>query len=349
MHSIYSATIERKVLFLRTFITSWRGLNVHFIAKYAMLKVPYLSDMLLRRKIEGQFKLGKLEAFPRQLAIETVSDCNAKCIMCPSVSRTRQKGVMSLEVHSMIVDKVAECGAPISSITHAGLGEPLLDKTLVDKIKYEKRVFKKAQVIVYTNASLLDEKKGRELISAGLDVLSISLNAFTKETYETVMNLPYERTYNNILKFLELIKSTDSPVKVHVSLIPTEFHSEKEIKDFRHYWAGRVDAVIVPPLIGWGGFININKKSKWPCRYIWESLVIDWNAMVKMCCEDYDTQYPLGNLKTQSPMEIYNSLRMQKQRKDQMNGNFQWPVICQNCIETHNTAYEFWKTVLERN
>ena len=61
---------------------------------------------------------------------------------------------MSDDIHQLIVDKVARLGAPIALITHAGLGEPLLDPDLGSKIAYEKRVFKEAQVAVYTNAGL---------------------------------------------------------------------------------------------------------------------------------------------------------------------------------------------------
>jgi len=252
---------------------------------------------------------------------------------------------MSPDVHRMTVDKVAEWGAPISLITHAGLGEPLIDKALAEKIRYEKEVFKKARVTVFTNAALLDEDRGRELVSAGLDQLSISLNGLKKETYEAVMKLPYERTQQNIARFLEFNGEASSPVKVQVSLIPTELHSEDEIEEFRRYWIRRVDAVVIPLWISWGDFFKHTKKStRWPCRYIWEVFMVDWDGMVKMCCEDYETRYPLGNLETRSPREVYHSPRMQKQRMDQVNGNFQWPEVCQNCIETHDSAREFWKS-----
>ena len=82
--------------------------------------------------------------------------------MCPHLSMTRKKGIMSNDVHRMIVDKIAAWGAPISLITHAGLGEPLLDPDLSRKIAYEKEVFKEAQVAVFTNAGSPRPAPGRE-------------------------------------------------------------------------------------------------------------------------------------------------------------------------------------------
>lgn len=314
--------------------------------KYFPMEVAFVSDVVLRWKIKRQFRLGEVEGIlPKQLAIETTCYCNAECRMCPHSGLKRQKGIMSREVHCLIVDKVAKCGAPISSITHAGLGEPLVDNALEEKIRYEKEVFKGATVTIFTNASLLDEKRVRSLISAGLDVISISVQGFRKETYETVMGLSYEQTQRNISSLLKLNKDAGSPIRVQVSLVPTEFHSKEEIEEFLQYWTGRVDAIVIPPWISWGGFFRqTSKKTQWPCRYIWEVLQVDWDGTVKMCCEDYDTRFPIGNLKTQSPTEIFNSPRMQRQRRHQVYGDFRWPEICQNCVEAQDVARDFWKS-----
>ncbi len=316
------------------------------LVKYFATEVPFVSDLFLRWKIRQQFELGEAEGIlPKQLAIETTCCCNAKCRMCPQASLKRQKGLMSREVHCLIVDKVAKWGAPISSITHAGLGEPLLDNSLEEKIRYEKGVFKGATVTIFTNASLLDERRGRSLISAGLDGISISVQGFRKETYEKIMRLSYEQTQQNISNLLKLNRDAGSPIRVQVSLVPTELHAKEEIEEFVQYWTGRVDAVVIPPWISWGGFFQqTSKKTQWPCRYIWEVLQVDWDGTVKMCCEDYDTRFPMGDLKTQSLREIFNSPRMQRQRKDQVYGNFKWPEICQNCIEAQDVAREFWKS-----
>jgi radical SAM protein with 4Fe4S-binding SPASM domain len=306
---------------------------------------PENPDLTLRKKIQAHYHKGKATGFlPRQLAIETVSFCNARCIMCPQLTMRRKKGTMSNDVHRMIVDKIAAWGAPISLITHAGLGEPLMDPDLGRKIAYEKEVFKEAQVAVFTNAALLDRQRAESLRKAGLDRLSISLNGFKKETYEAVMKIPYERTMENISNFLASLKNGARPMEVYVSLIPTELHSAEEIDAYRDYWSDRVDGVIIPPWISWGNFFQHgDQREQWPCRYIWEVFQVDWDGTVAMCCEDYDTRFPLGDLKDQSPQEIFNSPRMQQQRQEQVAGNFQWPGMCKNCIETYDVARSFWE------
>lgn len=310
-----------------------------------LTSLPGSEEWKIRRRIRKEFdKTKSYGALPTQLAIETVNRCNAACVMCPYPTLERQKGVMSSEVHRLIVDKVAAWGAPIQFITHAGMGEPFLDKTIFEKVVYEKQVFPAAKVAIYSNASVLDEKRAENVFQSGLDILSVSLNAFSKEVYEKVMKLPFERTQENLHRFIARNEELGKPVKIHASLVPTEHHSKEEIEAFRSYWSPRVDSVIIPPLIGWGGFFDLGiHKKQYPCRYIWQVLQIDWDGTVAMCCEDYETKFPLGNLTKQHPQEVYNSKMFQAQRRRQVDGDFNMPSICKDCIESHGVAREFWK------
>jgi radical SAM protein with 4Fe4S-binding SPASM domain len=313
--------------------------------KVLLLAMPVASDLLIERRIRRQFEEGLEKSFaPKQLALETVAHCNASCVMCPYPQMRRPKGIMKADVHKMIIDSTASWGAPIQVISHAGLGEPLIDKHLAEKIAYERKVFPDATLVVYTNASLLDERRATELIEAGVDRISVSLNGFYKDTYETVMKLPYERTYENLHRFVELRKGLEKAPQFHVSLIPTEHHSEQEILEFKEFWGGKADSVIVPPYITWGDFFPklARGERQWPCRYIWEVLQIDWDGTVKMCCEDYDSEFPLGNVLEESPKAIFNSKLLNGQRRNQIAGKFDTPSICQDCHETHGVARDFW-------
>lgn len=300
-----------------------------------------LIDLRMRRALAAT---GERGVYPRQLAIETINRCNAACSMCPYPTLQRHKGTMSLEDHRVIVDKVAAWGAPIDIISHAGMGEPLIDKTIAEKIAYEKSVFPQAKVAVYSNASALDAKRLDQLHEARLDILSVSLNAARKATYETVMQLPFERTQENLQRFLDRNRTSGHRIQLNVSLIPTEHHTPEEIEEFVAQWKGKADNVIVPPWITWGNyFAPKGKKRQYSCRYLWEVLQIDWDGTVAMCCEDYETKFPLGNILNQDPQEIWNSKMFQEQRRRQVEGDFAVPSICQNCVESHDEARAFWR------
>lgn len=310
----------------------------------SVLKQTFLQDEDKPKSSVLRDVVGSCRSFlPTQLAIETVRACNARCVMCPSTTMSRPHGLMSEETHRVVINKVHAWGAPIDLITHAGLGEPLLDPHLEQKIMYEKLRFPSARVVVYTNGSLLTEARVERLLNSGVDGISISINGFRRETYEQVMKLSRDVTYENVLTLLRLRDKCHAPVTVQVSLVQTEYCSDEELEEFRRYWQDQGVTVSTPPWISWGNFFEKReRKAQHPCPYIWKVLMVDNDGTVKMCCEDYDTRFPLGNLLEVEPDDIFNSYRMQEQRSRQLAGDFSWPDICRNCIETFE---DHWRDV----
>lgn len=251
---------------------------------------------------------------------------------------------MSSQSHLIILEKIKKWNAPISTISHAGLGEPLLDKNLAQKISTEKKYFPDADITVFTNGTMLDEVKAGELFSAGVNQISVSINAATQESYVKVVGqFSYNMVVENILKTIKIKNLSFPKAKIHVSLVPTEFHRDDETAKFLAFWSGKADQVIIPPWINWGGHFSTKScGAKWPCRYIWNVFMIDWDGKVKMCCEDYDTKYPIGDILQEEPNHIFNSPLIQKQRADQAGNHFDKPEICSNCIETQDTAKQYW-------
>ena len=84
---------------------------------------------------------------PKRLQIETIFACNAKCIMCfvgqpESHDRdiTRRQGVMPEKMFESIIDSLVPYKQKIEKVDLFGLGEPLLDKFIFDRIKYFFRI-----------------------------------------------------------------------------------------------------------------------------------------------------------------------------------------------------------------
>lgn len=297
-------------------------------------------------KKESQLMVDSQKYYPSQLAIEPVHGCNAHCIMCPQKNALRPKGILKTAHLSLMLEKIRQWGAPISLITHAGLGEPLLDKELEQKILRDKAIFPHAKVIVYSNGALLTLERARSLLESGVDVLSFSLNALHATTYHHITGLNREVTYTNILNLLELRERLRAFTQVNVSCIPIAELTEQEQEEFKNFWRGKVNGVVVPPVINWGGDWGAVEKSttkRLPCNFIFSVLMVDWDGTVKRCCEDYDSKYPMGNLLNQDPSEIFNSIMMTEQRKSQIQDNFFMPPICRYCVETfEEVAGPFW-------
>ena len=101
---------------------------------------------------------------PKRIQLETFYGCNAKCIMCAvSLPPTRKKGIMPLDMSKYILDEFAPYKNQIKKLDLFGLGEPLLDPYIFQRIKYAKeKGFR--NIAISTNADLLDKEKQRKLL-----------------------------------------------------------------------------------------------------------------------------------------------------------------------------------------
>ena len=74
-----------------------------------------------------------------ELRLEVTTKCNYNCIICPRDKLTRNIETMGIDLFKDIFDKINSETSQYNTLTFPGLGEPLLDETLDDKIIYAKK------------------------------------------------------------------------------------------------------------------------------------------------------------------------------------------------------------------
>jgi radical SAM protein with 4Fe4S-binding SPASM domain len=118
---------------------------------------------------------------PSELYIESTTRCNEHCDQCPRthLGREADRDISLAEVRH-IVDQFPH----LDRVVLHGLGEPLLNAELPEIIAYLRS--HGAFVLFNSNALLLNERRGRALISAGLNELRVSLDGGTPATYARV-------------------------------------------------------------------------------------------------------------------------------------------------------------------
>jgi len=119
---------------------------------------------------------------PEHLQIEVTSACNLRCTMClvryrPPVNKLA--GAMRPELFRRLVDEV-----PVRRLTLQGLGEPLLSPHLPEMIATA--VERGVRVGFNSNATLLTERRAREMVRSGLDWLHVSVDGAGPEVYEAI-------------------------------------------------------------------------------------------------------------------------------------------------------------------
>ncbi|MBI3151749.1 MAG: SPASM domain-containing protein [Chloroflexi bacterium] len=115
--------------------------------------------------------------------IEPTVACNLDCITCFRNSWDQPIGRMTEETFESILNGLKKMD-PIPSVYFGGIGEPLFHVKTVEWIRRVKELGVKVELI--TNGTILTEKKSRELIDAGLDVLWVSLDGATPEGFADV-------------------------------------------------------------------------------------------------------------------------------------------------------------------
>jgi radical SAM protein with 4Fe4S-binding SPASM domain len=281
---------------------------------------------------------------PTLLQIENTNFCNAKCIMCPHTIMIRKSKIMSLVDFKKIVDNVVK-SYNIKKITITGFGEPLIDPTLVNKIKYVNKKYENIKVDLYTNASMMTRKISNKLLDLKIDRITFSVNG-TKQNYANIVGLDYEKTQNNILYFLDRKKKVGSPTLTNISLMILK-ENEDAIEEFMEFWRPKTDSVRAYPPSDWAGALkNIIQKTpfktnkRWPCSILWNNITVDVEGNVVMCCRDYESRAVFGNILKQDIKEIRSSKKFQELLKNHLNFNFSMP-ICNDCDNSYDSSIDW--------
>ena len=130
------------------------------------------------------------EEFPSQLLIDVAEFCNLACIHCPHSEFKKSKhysgAKLDPELNSELVDEVKEYGKGFTQyIRYASNGEPLIHPKIYEMLKYAVN-HSGTKVTLTTNGTLLTGNKVEKLLDTGVNVIDVSIDAFSKDTYSKV-------------------------------------------------------------------------------------------------------------------------------------------------------------------
>lgn len=263
---------------------------------------------------------------PEIVQIESTNICNAKCVFCPRDEMHRRQGIMDMALHRKIVDECAALG-----ITHLRLhnyGEPFIDRQLLEKVRYAKSRGI-SEVGMISNGSLLTEEVTRGMIEAGLDAINISVDASGKEVFEsTRVGLKYDRVIANIERLVRLRTELGRRRPKLILSFVRQNNSEDE-RAFIEHWRAIADKIHITDLHNWAGTLHKQSDVNYPCYRPWLTFTALWDGRVALCCADFDGRQILGDLRTSSIQEIWNSDAYRQVRREHLESG--GPSICRSC------------------
>lgn len=266
----------------------------------------------LERYQQGVMKMRQTSFidYPAHVHLETMARCNAACNFCPYPGLERKGVVMEDALIAKIVDDLADIPQLHTfQLSPFKVNEPFLDKRLFDLLEVFTARLPNAKLTLTSNASPITPNKLKRLSGFNnIDYLWISFNDHRQAEYELTMQLPYRRTIERLQMIHKAKAEGWLPLRVVLSRVGDGSNADLEFsrwveKNFplfstsifpRGEWIGQVrssSTALSPPMVG--------------CVR-WYDVSITATGVVAHCCMDGAAAYPIGDVRNEHVLDIYN-------------------------------------------
>ncbi len=292
------------------------------------------------------FQKIKVYNLPIAIHVETSSKCNLSCLFCDrgqgNIDRTA--AIMTFTDFQKIITKLPKS---IYWITLYFQGEPLLDKTIIEKIKYLRA--NNYYVEISTNAQNIDKEMASALVESGLNRIIISMDGISQKTYEKYringkINNVFE-AINNLLESKK--KSNKKNPKIIIQCIVFK-HNESEINQFKKMMkklklktrikSAQLESKSIdylPTNDRYSRYNIINnrlqrkKRLPRPCYRLWKEIILLQNGQIAICCHDKNGELINETWHNKTIKEIWSSQELNVIRQRTLISNDL--EICKNC------------------
>jgi hypothetical protein len=122
---------------------------------------------------------------PTRLYVECTAACNISCFQAccapeTGITRTRQAGMLDVELFRRVVD---EAGPSLVRLDFFNYGETFLHKRAVEMCEYVKARFPHVYLYTSTNGLAFTDDGVRRLVRSGIDEVTFSIDGATPESY----------------------------------------------------------------------------------------------------------------------------------------------------------------------
>ncbi len=298
-------------------------------------------------------------AYPMMLILDITNVCNFECPHCPQPLMASQPSYrasyLDFKAFTHIIDEIAD--KDVKFIRYTGDGEPMLHKRFLDMVAYAKEKTG-IPLVVTTNGSFLTPERSERLLALGIDVIDVSLDAFTKQKYDVVRKGGnYREVVGNLHRLLALRGKKKSRTRVMVNMIRQNLVAD-EVDEFQKYWGPLVDFVLVRNLHTATKQVNRievaekmvrEQPDRHPCAHLWKRLTIDFHLNVKFCAHDWYDETILSKLGTDGIGGIWFSDRLKEIRKAHLENNYRKVPICADCPDWAAAPWDYgYEQIIEK-
>jgi MoaA/NifB/PqqE/SkfB family radical SAM enzyme len=302
-------------------------------------------DLKNRTKLETVIPLRT----PYIINIDPSDVCNFRCKFCPTGDRelmkniiSRGHGNMNFDLYRKIIDDIGEFEDKVKVIRLYKDGEPLLNPHFAEMVKYAKTSGYCDRVDTTTNASLLTPELSLKIIDAGLDRINISVEGINESQYAdfSQYKIDFQKFVDNIRFFYKNRKQCEMIVKINGDIL-----TETQKQEFYEIFGDITDGIFIESIMDcWPAFeqkkVDINKtrgiygnniKDVFVCPYVFYCLYINSDGTYSLCFLDWSRKMILGNAKTITPQQVWNSMELKEYQKMFLRKERKSHPICKDC------------------
>jgi len=292
------------------------------------------------------------QPFPAVIQLQTINACNASCIMCPYPLFKKEfpRGRMDDTLFEKVIAEIAE-RPEVHTFVPMLQNEPFLDKKLFDRIARFKQITRgRVEVELVTNGAFLTAEAIERIRDVELDVLDISLDAVSKQTYERIR---IGLDFDEVIAGVERVIDAQLPrTSVFVRMVKLRDNAD-EVRAFAARWRARGIPVFVYTANNRVGALpefddnlrltrdqvplihRIGRRAAraWlgHCPAPFATTDILHDGSVLLCTHDWARKEILGNVRDRTIADIWNGERMREIRAAVHRREYETLPACRDC------------------
>jgi len=240
--------------------------------------------------------------FPNFISASINEACNLKCSYCPNALRQKplKEHLFPIELYKKLLSALKEISYDQIFCFHR-YNEPLLTKKAEEYIGLANQYIPEAETRLYTNGMYLTEERLKSIQNAGgLKTIIVTEHTPLKSFIERISGIE-----ESLLRNIYVRRAADMNLINRGGLL--EGQAELPTKNM-------------------------------PCDMPARNLVFDSYGRTIFCPDDYYGTVIVGDLNSQTPIEIVESEKFKAIGQALLNGERNLFKVCQNCNRTKSTA-----------